>query len=66
LRNQVIPFRLARRAAGGNSIVIDCGLMVASHFQKMATNSVKPMMAGNASVGVESVAKRTCRAYRLE
>jgi len=33
LRDEVIPFRYARRPARGSPVVCDCGLMVAGHFE---------------------------------
>jgi hypothetical protein len=53
LRNEVIPFRYARRATGGNLVVRDSGLRVAGHFEQMGTNGVEAMMAGNSCIGVE-------------
>jgi hypothetical protein len=53
LRNEVVPFRYARGAAGGDPVVIDGSLRVAGHFQQMGTNGVEAVMAGNSCVGVE-------------
>ena len=53
LRNEVIPFRYARSATGGNAIVCDGSLRVTGHFQQMGANGVKAMVAGNTVIGVE-------------
>ena len=54
LAHEVIPFRQARRPAGGNPVVCNRGRMVAGHFEQMGTNGVEAMMAGQPSIGIQS------------
>ncbi len=57
LGHQVIPLRDARRTSRGSTIVGDCALVVARHFQEMGANGVEAMLGGETRIRIERFEK---------